>query len=206
MNLKAGDVISVRHYSGLAPFKSIIINTDDEKIILRLTKEFAIMNFLAGDPVVLGYESEEEVKIFGCNILDINIRENTLYLQVDSIDSESNRRQYERYPVSLYADIKLRNGGKKFLATIKDMSYYGMLIYSKADLNISELLEVAIYMEKSTVFFNTNIVRKAERPNYFEYGLGIIYSDGSSLNYMKDYLKVLKMEQEDAIRKLKHKF
>ncbi|MDP4092514.1 MAG: PilZ domain-containing protein [Bacillota bacterium] len=202
MGLKAGDVISVRHYSGLSPFKSIVITADNGCVKVKLTKEFALLNFLIGDPVVFGYESNDLVYIFGCNVVDISIREGIVTLKVDNIDAESNKRKYERFPVSLYADMKLRSSNKKHLATIKDMSCYGMLIYSKADIEVSELLDLAVYMDKSIAFFNTNVIRKSESANYFEYGLGIIHSDSNSLNTMKDYLKVLKNEQEEAVRKL----
>ncbi len=204
MYLQKDDIIAVRHYSGLSPFKSIIMEVDESTVTVKLTKEFALMNFLVGDPVVFGYESGEDIYIYGSIIEEIDVSKNIVKLKIDKVDIEANRRKAERYPVSLYADIKLRESGKKYLATIKDISYYGMLVYTKAELEIGELLDVAIYMEKSMVFFNTNIIRKNIGPSFYEYGLGIIYTDTNSLNLMKEYLKRLQAEHEDAIRKLKN--
>ncbi len=203
MYLQKDDIIAVRHYSGLSPFKSIVLKVDENAVTVSLTKEFALMNFLIGDPVVFGYESGEDIYIYGSIIDDIDISGNTVRLKIDRVDVGANRRREERYPVSLYADIKLRENGKKYLATIKDISFYGMLVYTKADLEAGELIDIAIYMDKSMVFFNTNIIRKIAGPNFYEYGLGIIYTDSNSMNFMKEYLKRLKLEHEEAIRRLK---
>lgn len=203
--LKPGDAISISHYSGISPFKSIILGLDSETIDLRLTKDFAVMNFLEGDPVVLGFEDEKDVYIFGCNVQTIKSREAVVVLKVDKIDKGAEKREYERYPVSLYADLRLRDNRKKHIATIKDISYYGMLVYSKADLPVNEQLEVDIYMDKKMVFLRANIVRKVQKAHYMEYGLGIMYEDSNSLNFMKDYIKRLMLEQEQAIRKMRHK-
>ncbi len=202
---KAGDIISVRHYSGISPFKSIILEANENSVLVKLTKEFAIMNFLEGDPVVFGTEKGDRVIIVGCNIGEIRPKEDIIELKIDKVEEDAQKRQWERFPVSLFADVRSRDSRKKQVATIKDISHYGMLIYSKADYPVNEQVEVDIYMDKSMVFLKANIARKAERKHYFEYGVGILYEDSSSLNFMKEYIKRLMQEQEEAIRKLKNK-
>lgn len=204
--IKEGDIISVRHYSGLSPFKSIVMSISEDVVTVKLTKDFAVMNFLEGDPVVLCYEINDEVNVYGCNIEKIHIREDIVELSIDKVDLNAvNQRYHERFPVSLYADICAKDSRKKQLATIKDLSYYGMLIYSKADVQLNEQLEVDIYMEKTIIFLKGNVVRKVQKENFIEYGLGIVYEDGHSLNFMKDYIKRLKEDQEELIRRLKNK-
>jgi len=206
MNLiKQGDIVSIHHYSGINPFKSVVMEINSDTILLKLAKEFAVMNFLEGDPVVLGLERGDEIIIIGCNISEIRPKQDIIELKIDKLDEGSEKRQWERYPVSIYADIRTKNCRKKSIATIKDLSCYGMLIYSKTDFPLHEQLEIDIYMEKTMIFLKTNIARKVQSKNYFEYGLGILYEDSNSLNYMKDYLKKLRQEQVESIRKLKNK-
>ncbi|MCX7923827.1 MAG: PilZ domain-containing protein [Clostridia bacterium] len=205
-NINAGDVISIRHYSGVSPFKSIVLDVDEQNYVIhiKLTKDFAIMNFLEGDPVVIGYQLEEKVFIFGGNIGNIQPREAVVEIKVDKVEAEAEQRKSERHPVSLYADVRAKDDRKKYLATIKDMSYYGMLIYSKANYEQGQDLEVDIFMDKTMIFLKANIVRKTQNTNYFEYGVGIRYEDSNSLTYMKDYIKRLVESQEQLIRKLKN--
>lgn len=205
MNFNSGSIISIRHYSGLSPFKSVVTALNDDVLTVKLTKEFALLNFLEGDPVVFGYEADGQVFVFGSVICGINVKEGILKLKVDKVDSEADRRQTERFPVSLYSDIREKDSKKKHLATIKDISSQGMLIYSKADIPNKQHLEIDIYMDKSMVFLKAAIVRKVERVNYYEYGLVIIYDDANTLNLMTEYLKRLKQEQEEAIRRLRNR-
>lgn len=199
----AGTSISVRHYSGLSPFKSIVLEATEEIITIKLAKEFAAMNFLDGDPVVFGIVSGNQVHIVGCNIIKVNHKEGILELRIDKVESDAEKREYERFPVSLYADMRMRESRKKYLAIIKDISYYGMLVYSKEDLQTNQQLEIDIYLDKTMIFLKGSVARKDKNPNYYEYGLKITYEDASSLNYVRDYLKRLKESQEDAVKKMK---
>lgn len=192
-------VAALRHYSGLNNFKTLVLGAFEDIVIVKLTKDFAVLNFFEGDPVVLGYEQDGQVYILGCTIHKIRPKDNSVELKIDKVDSSADQRQYERYPVSLYGDIRARYGSKKYLVTIKDISYYGMLVYSKTELQINDLVEVDIYMDKNIVFLKGNIVRKMQTPHHFEYGLTIVYDDKNSINLMKEYIKRLRKEQEDAV-------
>ncbi|OPZ83585.1 MAG: PilZ domain protein [Firmicutes bacterium ADurb.Bin419] len=204
MNLiKNGDIVSVRHYSGVNPFKSIVVDSDEDHVKIKLTKDFAIMNFLEGDPVVIGVESEGNVKIFGCKIVEINIKDGIIEVSVDKIDSEAEQRRHERFPVSLYADVRVKMDKKKHLAAIKDISFYGMLIFSKSEFSVGEELELDIYMEKNMLFLKCEVMRKVPGDVYNKYGVRIIYRDVNSMNFVKEYLKRLKEVQEETIRKMK---
>jgi hypothetical protein len=203
MSIRTGDVVSIRHYSGLSPFKSVVLDIRGDFVTLKLSKDFALMNFLEGDPVVLGYVSSEQVIILGCDIVTIDPKSNTVVVRVDKVDSGANQRQYERYPVSLYADIKNRDSRKKSLATIKDISQYGILIYSKADIDLNTIMDVDIYADKNIIFLRATAIRKISRDSFFEYGMGVIYEDNNTIAAIKDYIKKLRQEQEESIRRIK---
>lgn len=201
--VKSGDIISVRHYSGVNPFKSVVVESGEDRLKIKLTKDFALMNFLEGDPVVIGMESEGNIKIFGCKIVEINAKDRIIEVSIDKVDLEAEQRRHERFPVSLYADVRVKTDGKKHLATIKDISFFGMLIYSKSNFSVGDELELDIYMEKNMVFLKCEILRKVQGDVYNKYGVRIIYQDVNSMNFIKEYLRRLKEAQEDAIRKMK---
>lgn len=46
-------------------------------------------------------------------------------------------------------------------------------------------------------------MRKVSSSVYNKYGLRIMYEDVNSMNFMKEYLKRLKEDQEDSIKKQK---
>lgn len=202
---KTGDVVFICHYSGLNPFKCIVVEADNDVIVGKLVKEFAAMSFIKGDPAVIGFEKDSEMVIMGCIITGIEIRQNIAEIKIDSLEPGAEQRQWERFPVSLYADVRLDGSRKKELVTIKDISCYGMLIFSEADLPKNVKLDIDIYMEKKIFFLKTNIARKVKNEYYYEYGVGIVYEDSSSLNIMRDYVQRLKKEQEDLIRKQNEK-
>lgn len=201
--IENGEVISVRHYSGVNPFKSIVIDANEDCLKFKLTKEFAIMNFLEGDPVVIGIESKGSVSIYGCEISNINLKDGTIDVSMDKTELGADQRRHERFPVSLYADVRVKREKKKHLATIKDISYYGMLIFSKSDFIVGDKIELDIYMEKNMLFLKCEILRKVSNPVNNKYGIRIIYEDVNAMNFMKEYLRRLKESQEDSIRKMK---
>lgn len=201
--LKQGDSISIRHYSGISAYGSTILGIDNDNMHVRLKKEFAVMNFLEGDPLVFGYESDGHVFIGGSNVLNIDVKKDTMIFKIDKFEAGAEKREHERIPVSIYADVQDRSKRQKFHATVKDISCYGMFIYSKANFKLNDQIEVDIHFDKSIRFFKTSVVRKIESPHYFQYGLNIVYEGSSQLGLMKEYIKRLEREQKEHIIKMK---
>ncbi|MDQ2085725.1 PilZ domain-containing protein [Herbivorax sp. ANBcel31] len=201
MNLiKSGDCITVRHYSSIKSYKSIVTDVYEDKIKIQLTKDFAVLDFSIGDPVVLGVEKDGEMYVIGCDIKEIDGKERILEVVIDKSEEEASQRRHERFPVSLYSDVRGEFGRKKHLGLIKDISYYGMLIYSKVDLEAGDEIEIDIYMDKKMIFLKGEIMRKMPNKNHIEYGIRVIYEDISAMNYMKDYLRKQKQKQIDSIK------
>lgn len=206
---KPGDVVSVRHYSGVNPFKCLVIDETEDSLKMKLTKELAIVNFLEGDPAVIGVEKENDefiknnVQIIGCTIKNIYKKDGIVEVCVDKIESEASQRKHERFPVSIYADVRIKRDRKKYLVVIKDISYYGMLVFSKSEFSVGDELDLDIYMEKNMVFLKCEVLRKVVEPVYNRYGLRVIYEDVNSMNFMKEYLRRLKEAQEDSVRNMK---
>jgi hypothetical protein len=207
MGLKGGDIVAIRHYSVINPCTSYIIDFKDKFITVKLTRDFPKNSLFENDPIVLGYELNSTVYLLGCDIKSIDIEAGTVSLKIDlMIDIDPNKRRHERYPISLYADLITLDIRKKYTAIIKNLSQYGMLIYSKADLLLNQPIEVNIYTEKDVVFIKGTINRKTVESNYIKYGFEIKYENVKSINLIEGYIKKMKLSYEQQIKKLKTGF
>ncbi|MCX7748776.1 MAG: PilZ domain-containing protein [Clostridia bacterium] len=204
MAINTGEIVSITHYSDSSPFKSIVIQANKDFLWVKITKNFAILNFLEGDPIVLGFEEESQIRICSCTISSINAKQSTIELKLDSIKFDINKRSYERFPVSFYADVKGENTSTRYTATVKNMSYGGLMICSKGEFSVDQSLEIDIYIDKKVMFSKTDVIWKAQNGNNFEYGLKITMMDPSNQQQIKKSLEILKKEQEEFLRELKN--
>lgn len=204
MDIRVNDIISVKHYSYIRPLKSIIIGRNDDVISIRLVKEFSVFNFLEGDPLVIAHEENSNINIIGSTIETIDLVSNSLDVCIDHIDTEAQKRSYERFPVSLYADIKTATEKKKHLSVIKDMSHFGLQISSKSELAEKSIVSVDIYTEEKVISITAQVMRKEKFEKYYAYGLTIQYDNVVTMSYMKEYMEMLKKEQADSIIKMKN--
>lgn len=203
MTIESGVVVTIRHYSMLNVFKSIVQKKDGQAIQIRLPKECLKTVFLAGDPIVLAYEVGNSAEIKGGRILEFIKDQELLIFSADTPDEGIVMRSYERYPVSLYADYRVAEGlsNKKSFALIKDISDYGLLIYSNESHFKGLQLNMDIYLTRDILTLSAEIVRKADYNGMFEYGLKIKHNGPTVFNHIKNYVK--KSQQELLIKFVK---
>lgn len=200
MLIGSGAVITVRHYSLINVFKGMVLDARDNKVTVKLPKECLRTIFLEGDPLVVAYEADKEkVEITGAKVTDVNMEKEQLVFAEDERDEGMKQRSYERYPVSLYADFRHNgvHGNKKFYALVKDISEYGMLIYTKESLFKGLRLDLDVYLNRDILSLSAEIVRKFEYGSYFGYGLQIKHSGAVIFNHIKNVVK--KAQQEHII-------
>jgi hypothetical protein len=204
MDLKSGKVLAVRHFSIVSLINSTVLAVDNDLVTIKLTKGFLNKSSLSpGDPIVLGYESGDGTCFLGGNILAAVTNEGFAVVKIDKITNCENRRTRERFPVSLYADIVVHNAKSKDTVIMKNLSVYGMLVYSKSHFALNQSVEIHVYTEKDVVFIKGIILRKSQGQSYNEYGIRILYEDMKSKGFVEDYIKKLKLSYEDQIRRMK---
>ena len=215
--MKAGEIVSIRHYSAKAWFKSVVLLVDNKFIIVKLTKDFAVLNFLKGDPVVLGFEDNGEIHVAGCSVSSLDPDGSYVKLAVESCKSIKEQRDFERFPVSFYTQIRsCDDSDKVYIGTVKNMSCEGMLMISSADLERKKPLEITIYptfqevkiddaLDKTIIYLRTEIARKIPIGNRYEYALKITNIDAHSQNMLRLYLQNLKSMQIEFLKDLKEK-
>jgi len=202
MNIKAGEIVSIRHCSGTKLYKSIVLDALDDTLSVKLFEEVALLNCSPGDPVVLGCELNDEVYLGSCNLLDIDKDNNKLSLKVDNYETLTNKRLYERFPVSFYADVRIGESQKRNLVLVKNISINGLMINTKCDFPLYQELKFELHLDIK-LHLKAAIIRKSKDTNNYEYGLKIIYTDVNTPKLLKKLILILKQEQEDFIRKMK---
>ena len=198
MNIKPGLVITVRHYSLLNIFKGVVLDTQENTVIVKLPKEALKASFSKGDPLVVAYEADNSVEIAGGRLTDYDPKNEQLSFIADLPDDGVHLRSYERYPVSLYADFKLVEGGKKCFALVKDINEYGILIYSRESFFKGQRLNIDIFLTRDIMTLTAEIVRKKEYDDYIEYGLKIRHNGPAVFNHIKSYVK--KAQEEHILK------
>ncbi len=191
MTVEAGEIVTIRHYSMINVFKSTVISVDGTGTEVKLPKECQKAEFLCGDPLVVAYGNDENVRIVGARISEYRKTEEILAYKEDDPGEDARMRSYERYPVSLYADYRIveEQGRKKCFALVKDISEYGVLIYSNESHFKGLRLAMDIYLTRDILSLTAEIVRKVEHKGYYEYGLKIKHSGPVVFNHIKNYVK-----------------
>lgn len=202
MSVNAGDTLTISHYSKMKLLKTIALRAEGNLIVIKLIDEFVKIHLLEGDPLVCGLQKDNIIYTYGCTIVRIRAKDKEVELNIDSINTSENKRQHERFPVSFYADIRMVDGSVKQLATVKNLSYYGVSLLTKVELNQNELIEMDMYIDNAVVFAKGNIVRLINHENWIEYGISMVYDDVEDLDNMKKYVTQLKKKQEESIRSL----
>lgn len=189
--LEVGSVITIRHYSMTSVFKSIISDVSTYSMEVKLPKECMNTVFLPGDPLVVAYEAGNSAEIKGGMIIDFNRQDELLAFSEDTYDDGARMRSYNRFPVSLYADYRVIEEyvNKKRFALVKDISEYGLLVYSNENHFKGMKMSLDIYLTRDILSLTAEIVRKVEHNGYYEYGLKIKHEGPYVFNHIKNYVK-----------------
>lgn len=204
MDIKIGDVVAVKHYTGLSPFKSVVVDVGERTMALRLSKQFASLNCFEGDPVVVGFETNSKIYVASCTIEKINLTNSIIQLSVEIVEFVTDKRTSERFPVSFYADIREKESRNVHNAVVKNISLNGLMVCCKSDLPEGMEVEVDVSADKTPIFLDACVIRKAKKENYYEYGFKIINKDNRAQNVLGWYMQVLKEEQEEFVKEIKY--
>lgn len=200
MRLKEGEIVSVSHYSKGNPFKTVVYLVDEDEITLKLTTEFSKYVIFEGDPIVVGFQSENNVYISECIIEKIHPGEGCVKVKAENTEFITDKRVYERFPVSLYAEARGENIKKRSVAYVKNISLEGLSVVSREEINEGQEIDFDIYIDGRVIVVTGVITRKTKNANNNEYGMKIIYKDFNTKNSLKLYLKILKDEQERVLK------
>ena len=202
MNRKETDILALRHYSRLRPINCNIVSGSTDSFFTVKINDPIDVDIRKGDPVTFGkLENESNTKILGGSI--ISASSNNLVISSDSNKCEIERRKNERYPVSIYGNIKF--GPKKQITTtiwVKDISCDGLRILTDAKLGLNEDIEIDLFNQNNLLNLECKVVRKSSLYDRNEYGLQIKFRDKNAIFSLREYLDILIKNEKRIIKNL----
>lgn len=205
MSIQSPELLVIRHYSYLKPIPCTVVsgNTNSFFTVKMLEPANIENSIIKGDPLIFGsLDEKDNVVLHGGNVIAFVEAEGNIVITPDKIFDGSDRRQYERFPVSLsgnlvyYGDTKKRSH-----AFLKDMSYSGFRLYSNADLSEGDEVEVDVFLHNNMLNVSAKVVRKSVFYGRHEYGVQVIFRDKGSIYATQDFMDKLRVYEKELIKK-----
>lgn len=197
-----GDNAVFIHYSSEKPLNGEIIRGRAGEFITAKVFCSEINCLKRGDPLVIGHLDSGEaigVKCFGGNIVDTFTNQNMILVSPEKNYYDVEKRQYTRHKVSLAGYIR-SNVNKNEEIWIKDISYAGLGIYSKVEMDVNSTVTIDLFFGGQMYTSEGMIVRKSASYGRNEYGVQLLHRDKQSIYYTQELIdKYL----EKAINELK---
>ena len=168
MKLRPGNIVSISHYSESIPFQSIVLEVLDNEVLLKLPENFSIYNLFEDDPVVMGFQIGLDIYAAECTIRLINPKDNSVALKIQNIEQIREKRIFQRFPVSLYADMKPKDGERK-VAYVRNLSLEGLSLISKSEFVEGDDIAFDTYIDNRVLRLNGTVMWKEKSPRNFQY-------------------------------------
>jgi hypothetical protein len=204
MKFKAGEIVTLKHYSIDNNNKGIISEAFSDGIVIKPEKDFLVYSFFDSDPVVIGYESENIINLCESTVSFIDYKENSFTLTINNIQSIKNKRITQRFPVSLCAYII--NNNAQIFSYIRNISLDGLCLCSKQEFKKGDVFSINTRIANIELNFKAKIVWKNVSKVGFEYGLEFHSVNSEVSNTLERCIEILRRDQEIAVNRLKYDF
>lgn len=195
----------LRHYSKLKPINCTVISGDISKLFTVKfdDNEVREADFIKGDPVLIGVLlGTDNFQITGGSVIAATPNENSYIIcsqEAEALSSDKERREFDRYPISLLADIKLLSSTMREAACIKDISYSGMCIYSTGDFEEEDVIDINIYFSNKVLTFEAVIKRKTKCFGRNEYGVQIVHRDKNAMYAAQNLVATIVQNEKELM-------
>ncbi|PYG85854.1 PilZ domain-containing protein [Ruminiclostridium sufflavum DSM 19573] len=194
----------LRHYNKLKPINCTVVSGDINKLFTVRFDELECKeaHFLKGDPVLIGILfNQENFQINGGSVAAATQYGDQYIIcsnDVEFLAKDNEKREFDRYPTSLLADIK-KIGGKREAACIKDISYSGMCIFSTGDFEIEDNVDINLYFSNNVWTFEAMIIRKTKNFGRNEYGVQIVHRDKNAMYAAQSQVAALVQNEKEIM-------
>lgn len=191
--VKVGTTLEIKHFKMFEYLNACVVEKTENTI--RITTKELIQEtfFFPKDHIAINYSDTKELYVINAEIKTIHSM-NPLELTVTTIKVEKleDLRKYERYYVSLMANISIPGLVNKVFAVVKNMSSGGIKVNSSEYLTTEGEIEVEVILDRiNTLTFTGIIVRSNKGNGYFEYGIEIRRITEPNDKCLKHYLNWL---------------
>ncbi|HPD00461.1 MAG TPA: PilZ domain-containing protein [Acetivibrio sp.] len=175
------------------------LNLDKNIAEIFLPARFFKSYLKEGSKVLVKAISDNNETLFSGSITRkvISIRKQAVTVQLDSIMSFENKRNYERFYVNYPCKIREENS-IAYMATLADISFKGGLVYTENLLEEGKNVIVDIYLNPSmTLTFSGKIARKLKDKNRgFCYGIELTKIDEENSILLNEVIECLVNKRE----------
>lgn len=172
--IKEDCTIDFKHFSMNEFTKANIIKVQGNIIEVKTREAFSDLNCFPGDHVVINLNTDDFYVVTGNleTIHTFNPLEATI--EVNKVERMKNLRKFERFYVSLAAEVSQKGIISNTFAIVKNISIGSVKINSREDVEINDMLDLSVKLDKSNkVNFRGRVVRKNIVGDYYEYGIEI---------------------------------
>ena len=188
--------IFILHYAFEKPIAASLRKDLNGSIHVEFDERSILLKFELGDPVVVYFPASNSYSIKSGDIDYIMNEEETVSIKLDEAGNMQmqSRRKFKRYPASQFCGLKEVYTKKKGTAILKNISSHGLLLLSKDDYKVNDVIEVSIYFGTTIYFIEGKIVREIEGEVYREYGILVRNTDFFSLKNIGEFMRIYQNE------------
>jgi len=193
--IKVGKGIEIKHINMSENLNATVLEKTENTLRI-ITKELIQETFFfPGDSVSMNYSESNNLFVISGKITDINsLNPLDFTVSVNRIEKMKNLRKYQRYYVSLSANLHVPNISDKLFVVVKNISSGGVKINCSDYLPVSrkKVVGVEVILDRTNnLSFSGAIVRQERNKGYFEYGIEIQEISESNYKCLKHYLNWL---------------
>lgn len=191
--VKVGNGLEIKHFKMFEYLNANVMEKTENTVRIS-TKEFIKETFFfPGDHVDINYSNTKELYAINGEIKNVHsISPLDLTVLTTRVEKLKDLRKYERYYVSLMANIDVPGLTNKVFVVVKNMSSGGIKINSSEYFSMEDNIKVEVILDRiNKLIFKGAIVRKGKGKGYFEYGVEIREISELSFKCLQHYLNWL---------------
>ncbi len=194
--VKVGTSLEIKHFKMFEYINAYVADKSDNTLRLVTKEELQETFFFPRDPVVINYSNNKELYVISGEINNVHaISPLEMTITTNYIEKLKDLRKYERYYVSLMANITLPGFVNRVFAVVKNMSTGGIKVNCSEYLSTEENLMVEVVLDRTNkLTFTGGIVRRNKGNGYYEYGIEINGISESNLKCLHHYLNWLNFD------------
>ena len=188
--------IFILHYAFEKPIAALLRKDLNGSLHVEFGESSILSKFKLGDPVVVYFPANNTYSIKSGDINYIMNEEETVSIKLDEAGNMQmqSRRKFKRYPASQFCGLKEVYTKKKGTAILKNISSHGLLLLSKDDYKVNDVIEISIYFGTTIYFIEGKIVRVIEGEVYRGYGILVKNTDFFSLKNIGEFMRIYQNE------------
>lgn len=201
MKYRIGEYVSVCVDPKESSLKGVILDTHYDVLRVKILDN-QDWHHSKGDPVMIGYESYNNIYISRCHMLDYDKSQGMINIQVYLTHEKRNTRYYNRFPVTYKADVRPLGIQNEYQAMVKNIGLGDMMIHTNVDMQVNQVFTINVYADKTKIPLRAIAVRKVKYPDNYEYGVKTIFMDYGSKNAVASIIHTLKEKQRKLMDEL----